>query len=86
MGRLLFFVLLAFVVWFVVRWLASSRRGRGGSRDVPPEAASRAPEPMRQCAWCGAHVPVANALSLPDGRLYCGVPHRDAAREAGPPA
>ena len=83
MPRILFFVLLVFLVWLAVRWLGGLRKPGA------PDAAVRGragPQPqqeietMRQCAWCGAHVPAGDALSLPDGRVYCSAVHRDAAR------
>jgi uncharacterized protein len=82
MPRLLFFVFLAFLAWLAVRVLGSGRkrddeRGRDGRAAAPPPLA--ASEPIRQCAWCGVHVPIGQAVALPDGRLYCGEPHRAAA-------
>lgn len=84
MPRLLFFVLLVFLVWLGVRWLGSQRKpgprsaaGPGGAGPQPkPEI-----EAMYQCAWCGAHVPAGDAVALPDGRKYCSAAHRDAARD-----
>ena len=85
MPRILLFIALAFIVWFFVRWIGSSRRRDDATPSArAPEA--RAVESMRQCAWCGAHLPAGEALALPDGRAYCGVPHRDAALAAGPDA
>ena len=85
MSRILFFVFLAFLVWLAVRMLGSSRKKRDvaeATEAAPPE---RRVETIRQCAWCGVHVPAGEALALPDGRLYCGPAHRDAARQvAGP--
>ena len=88
MSRILFFVFLAFVVWLAVRLIGGSRKPRPGApASAPPDAATREIETIRQCAWCGVHVPVGAALSLPDGRIYCGDAHRDAARRvAGPGA
>ena len=84
MPRILLFVLLVFLVWLAVRWLGGLRKP--GTRDADA-ARSAGPQPkqeietMRQCAWCGAHVPSAEAVSLPDGRVYCSSAHRDAARD-----
>lgn len=81
MTRILFFVFLAFLVWLAVRTLGSSRK----RRDEPVVPAERTIETIQQCAWCGVHVPAAETVSLPDGRIYCGAPHRDAALQvAGP--
>ena len=78
MPRILFFVLLVFLVWLAVRWLGGLRKP--GARAAAPQP-KREIEAMRQCAWCGAHVPAGDALSLPDGRVYCSAAHRDAARD-----
>ena len=84
MPRLLLFVLLVFLVWLAVRWLGGLRKP--GARD-PDATRSAGPQPkqeietMRQCAWCGAHAPAGDAVSLPDGRVYCSGAHRDAARD-----
>ena len=89
MARILFFVFLAFLVWLVVR-MAGAQRTRGSgrapvadaTRDPESRSASAMHEPVTQCAWCGAHVPVGTALALPDGRVYCSGMHREQARLA----
>jgi hypothetical protein len=88
MSRILFLVFLAVAVWLVVRLLGGSREPRPGAQSsAEPDAATREVETIRQCAWCGVHVPAGAALPLPDGRIYCGEEHRDAARRvAGPGA
>ena len=85
MARILFWVFIVFLVWFAVRWAGASRRSRdpvdatqGTARDKPSDTV----EAMRQCAWCGAHMPAHDALALTDGRVYCSAPHRDAASRA----
>ena len=85
MGRILFFVFLAFLVWLAVRTLGGSRKNRDADRPAEAAPSERRVETVRQCAWCGVHVPTGEALSLPDGRIYCGAAHRDAALQvAGP--
>jgi hypothetical protein len=85
--RILFFIFIGFLVWFVVRWIGSSRK-RDDRPDVRDDEVRDAPptprgiDAMQQCAWCGAHVPSTEAVTLPDGRIYCGEPHRAAALEA----
>ncbi len=88
MPRILLFVLLVFLVWLAVRWLGGLRKPGARDADAMRDASRRAgPQPpqeietMRQCAWCGAHVPEGDAVSLPDGRIYCSVSHRDTARD-----
>ena len=87
MTRILFFIAVAFVFWLVIRMLGASRKGDDGA---PPPAEDQAPprsgiEAITQCAWCGVHVPRGEAVTLPDGRVYCSVGHRDAAREVAAP-
>ena len=70
MGRILFFVLLAIVVYMVLR--SMQRRGndrpRGTTGSGPPQA-------MVSCAKCGLHVPRHEALPLGD-RYFCCEEHR----------
>lgn len=90
MGRILFWVFIVFLVWFAVRWAGTSRRRNGGPAEptgAAPNAGNEAKtddrvEAMRQCAWCGTHIPQHDALALIDGRVYCSAAHRDAASAA----
>ena len=85
MARILFWVFIVFLVWFAVRWAGASRQRRDpvdATRETARGKPSDAVEPMRQCAWCGAHMPVRDALALADGRAYCSAPHREAAIHA----
>jgi uncharacterized protein len=88
--RILLLLFLIFLVWLAVRVVGGNRkRGDESSRAAPPPSSQPpAPmiEPITQCAWCGVHVPNASALSLPDGRIYCSVVHREQARAATSPA
>lgn len=86
MPRILFFVFLAFVIWLAVRVLGGNRKrgdegGAFASTAASPTAVA-ASEPIRQCSWCGVHVPIGQAVTLPDGRLYCSEAHRAAALAA----
>lgn len=82
MSRILFFVFLAFLFWLVIRLLAAQRNRRQAKADRPEAPAARTVETMNQCAWCGAHVPAPDALTVADGRVYCSAAHRDAALTA----
>lgn len=79
MPRILFFVFLAFLVWLAVRVLGGNRKRDDGEAPASTRSSLPASEPIRQCAWCGVHVPVGQAVTLPDGRLYCSESHREAA-------
>jgi uncharacterized protein len=69
MGRILFFLLLAIVVYLV--WRSMQRR------EGPKSSATdqRAPQAMVSCATCGLHVPRQEALLLGD-RFFCCEEHR----------
>ena len=70
MGRILFFVLLALVVYLV--WRSFQRRD-AGERPAPGRDAG--PQAMVSCAKCGLHVPRHEALPLGE-RYYCCEEHR----------
>lgn len=77
MARLLIWLLIAGVVWWM--WT--------GRRRVRPPPARPAPPPtqlttMQRCAHCGVHLPAPEALQDRDGRPYCSAAHR----ELGPPS
>jgi uncharacterized protein len=69
MSRVLFFVLLAIVVYMLVR---SMKRRSGRSAPSPGPAT---PEVMVSCATCGLHLPRGEALLLGD-RYFCCEEHR----------
>ncbi len=74
-GRLLLWVVLGFVAWWMLR---------GNRRVAPPPGAQparptakAAPEAMVDCAHCGLHFPASEAVR--DGaRVFCCSAHRDA--------
>lgn len=72
MSRILFFLLLALLVWFLFFKKKSAGRGEqeSGSRGVPPV------ESMVQCAVCGLRLPEGEAIAE-GGRHFCSVEHRD---------
>jgi uncharacterized protein len=70
MGRILFFILLAVVIYLVWRSM-HARVTRRGSAEVEPAA----PQAMVSCATCGLHVPRGEALLLGD-RYFCCEEHR----------
>jgi uncharacterized protein len=76
------YLLVLAIVLVVIWYWRSSRRG-SGSRENPPGAASRSgsapggqPQDMVECPVCLVHLPRADALPGPDGRLYCCAEHR----------
>ena len=71
MGRVLFFLLLAVVVY--VGWRAVQARGRHRGSTGPGQP--QAPQAMVSCATCGLHLPRQEALPLGD-RYFCCEEHR----------
>ena len=71
MGRVLFFLLLAIVIYVV--WRSFQRRG--ASRPSTGREPPRVPQAMVSCATCGLHVPRQEALLLGD-RYFCCEEHR----------
>jgi len=77
MSRVLFWILLALLVYFAVR--AKLRAAaRKQQMHVPPRQQNAPPpaaiENMTSCAHCGLHFPASEALHA-DGRDYCSPAH-----------
>lgn len=70
--RVLFFVLIALVVYMV--WRSSRSRRPDEQRDE--QDAQRAPVKMLRCAVCSTHVPATDAVHGKRG-AYCSNQHRD---------
>ncbi|EJN02801.1 PP0621 family protein [Herbaspirillum sp. YR522] len=85
-------VLLAVVVWFQRAKKSMLRGGeQGGGASAEPMGDGAAPQPkarrfrrsadggaetMVQCAHCGIHFPVSEAVTHASGALYCSEEHR----------
>ena len=74
MAKLLFFLVLLFVVWR----LLFKPRPKPPARQTPSPAQQEG-ERMVPCAWCGVNHPISESL-LADGKHYCSEPHRASAR------
>lgn len=71
MGRILFFILLAFALYVAWKWLQRA----SSSRTSQPQARNTAAQAMVSCARCGLHLPQSDALAA--GSLYyCSDEHR----------
>ncbi|MGB2817577.1 MAG: PP0621 family protein [Burkholderiaceae bacterium] len=70
MNRILFFLLLAIVIY--VMWRSRQRRDK---RPSSPAVEEQMPQAMVSCATCGLHVPRQEALLLGD-RFFCCEEHR----------
>lgn len=66
MGKLLFYILLALLVYQVIK-----KR----SRPLPPQEPRREVEDMVRCARCGVHLPRSEAI-MSGGEFYCCDAHR----------
>lgn len=75
MKYVLLIVVVAFVLWLM---FGRSARQRSVARQAPPRTTTSAPGPaaMIACAHCGVHLPQPEAVFDPEGRPYCGEPHR----------
>lgn len=67
MGKIILFLVLAFVAYMLIKGAARRRR--------PPPAGDRPPEHMVACGRCGVNLPRSEALEE-DGRFYCSEEHR----------
>jgi uncharacterized protein len=70
LAKLIFFLLVAWVVYWLLR---SSRRSGDAGRAEPPPPPS--PEAMVACARCGLHVPRSESVESA-GRHYCCPEHQ----------
>jgi uncharacterized protein len=66
MSRLLFFLAIAAVVY----WLLKTYRKQPPGQDVPDTT-----EDMVRCVQCGVHLPKSESI-LADGKFYCSDVHR----------
>ncbi|MBK9114298.1 MAG: hypothetical protein IPM22_01310 [Betaproteobacteria bacterium] len=67
MGKIVFWIVVVFVVLFALRlWnSAKARRREAGEAGTAPDPA--APQAMVRCAQCGVFLPKADALPAPGG-------------------
>lgn len=70
MGKIILFLVLALVVYLVIK--GAARRSR------PPPAAETPPEHMVACEQCRVNLPRSEALE-DRGRFYCSEEHRPGA-------
>lgn len=75
--------LLVLVVVVGVIWMLLKRSRQNADERVPPNA-GRSPAPpsavteMVACQHCGVHLPRAETVVDPQGRVFCSPAHRDA--------
>jgi uncharacterized protein len=81
MSRVLFWILLALLVYFALRakLRAAARKQQMQQQTHVPPRQQNAPPPaaienMTSCAHCGLHFPASEALHA-DGRDYCSPAH-----------
>jgi uncharacterized protein len=69
--------LLVLAVVLIAVWLwRNNRRSENEERKPAAPPAVPAPQDMVRCPVCAVHLPRADALPGPDGRLYCSQEHR----------
>ena len=71
------FIVLIAVVLFVL-WLMRGKRSIDASQGANPQQPAKIPPPedMVACVVCSVHLPRTDALTGPDGKLYCCADHR----------
>jgi uncharacterized protein len=72
MKYLLVLAVVLAVIWFV----RNNRRDPGGGAADGKAKPLAPPQDMVRCPVCAVHLPRADALPGPDGRLYCCADHR----------
>ena len=73
MARVLIWLLIAGLVW----WMWRSRTGPRRAAPAPPKpAAPTQALSMVSCLHCGVHVPSQEAVSDAQGQVYCCTAHR----------
>ncbi len=70
------YLILIAVVLAVIWFLRAHRRADAPRKEAPREPSLPAPQDMVRCPVCSLHLPRADALTGPDGRLYCCAEHR----------
>jgi uncharacterized protein len=69
------FLLWALVGVVIVMWLTRSKGNLSEDRAQNAGVANGDPEPMRQCVYCGVHLPASEALVVASGAVYCNDEH-----------
>lgn len=67
--KLLFLIVLGFVIYLVIKSYSRSQNARSSS------SAPRGPEDMVKCAHCGVNLPRSEAI-LTQGKFYCSREHQ----------
>jgi uncharacterized protein len=73
MKYLVLIVIVFAVIWFI---RANRRADAPKGEAPPPQPGPGVPQDMVRCAVCALHLPRADALPGPGGRLYCCAEHR----------
>jgi hypothetical protein len=71
MIRLLFLVLLAYLVWRGIESLLDQVRLPSPTPQTPPPAGPQVVEPLVRCAGCGTHVLRSRTLTAAGGAFFC---------------
>jgi len=67
--RFVFFILVLLLIGWIVRFLLSQRKSAASAQYKP------AMKKMAQCAWCGVHFPLDEALHEA-GHVFCSEAHQ----------
>ncbi|RJF97758.1 PP0621 family protein [Noviherbaspirillum saxi] len=75
MKVLIWTVIVLIVVLWLVRGKKNKTRSQASTHAPQPDSLDE-PQPMIQCAECGVHLPMAEALPGPAGTVFCSDEHR----------
>ena len=75
--KYLFWLLVIGLVWWAFK------RSQKPAPQAPTAQSTAAPQDMAQCAQCGIHLPLGEAV-LGEKGLYCSTEHRTAAQDRNP--
>lgn len=67
--RFVFFILVLLLIGWIMRFLLSQRKSASSTQHKPTI------RKMQQCAWCGVHFPLDEALHEA-GHVFCSQSHR----------
>ncbi|QAU33517.1 PP0621 family protein [Janthinobacterium sp. 17J80-10] len=76
MKLLIWLVIVALVVAWIMRSKKAPVQNEGGIRQSQDVGGHLKPEAMLQCARCGTYFPASEAVTLASGRVFCSEEHR----------
>lgn len=69
------YLLWALVIYLGWRWLAAKKKTVTGQTAAEAPSTENGVEKMVQCAQCGIHLPISEAIAGSDRQLFCSQEH-----------